>query len=263
MARRKGHRAEEQLAELNLAPIMNMVMILIPLLLLSTVFMKTGVVNISSPRNAQANQPETEENPEETPVPRVVVYISDDGFRIGDQRNLPEFQQYTTPIARCGGAGAGAAPGAPGQPLQPHDMAEVPPTVCALDGVDASAELVERLDFAGLYNQLVRVRLEPLWFDRFGEENNSVVSILGDPEVPFEVLVKTMDTARYVLAPSGTDPGAPTASSNIEAYLLGAGSPSLEDLENAPYLKVGPEGRQLVELFPDPVLLLPRPGAGG
>ena len=58
MSRRR--RVEEDSQELNLAPIMNIVMILIPLLLLSTVFMKAGVINISSPRNAQSNNQETE-----------------------------------------------------------------------------------------------------------------------------------------------------------------------------------------------------------
>lgn len=256
MARKQ--RPEEPQIELNLAPIMNMVMILIPLLLLSTVFMKTGVVNISSPRNAQSNTPEQEEREEEVPVPRVVVYISQDGFRVGDQRNLPEFQQFTTPIARCGGAGSGAA-GAPGQQLSPHDMAEIPPTICLRPGVDANAPLIDKLDFGALYNTLAVVRLQPQWFDRFGEENNAVISILGDPEIPFNVLIKTMDTARYFLVPEGSQISPPSASSNIASYTLGGGDATPEDLENAVYLL---NAGERIELFPDPVLLLPRPGAG-
>lgn len=256
MARRRRREEAEQ-AELNLAPIMNMVMILIPLLLLSTVFIKTGVVNISSPRNAQSNTPEQEEQEEETPVPRVVVYISQDGFRVGDQRNLPEFQQFTTPIGRCGGGGGAAA--AEGRQLSPHDMAEIPPTICLRQGADANADLVQQLDFAALYNQLLAIRLQPQWFDRFGEENNAVISILGDPEIPFNVLIKTMDTARYFLAAEGSNLSAPSASSNVAAYSLGGGNGTPEDLENAAYLL---NGSERVELFPDPVLLLPRPNTG-
>ncbi len=258
MARKRHSFAEEE-QELNLAPIMNMVMILIPLLLLSTVFLKTGVVNISSPRNAQANTPDTEEQEEQVPVPKVVVYISDDGFRVGDQSNLPEFQQFTTPIARCGGGGGGAA-GEEARQLSPHDMAEIPATICLRDGVDANAPLVAKLDFPALYNQLVAIRLQPQWFDRFGEENNAVISILGDPEIPFEVLIKTMDTARFFLSAEGQSPGVPAASSSIPAFQLGGGNGTLEDLENALYIMT-PEGER-VELFPDPVLLLPRPSSG-
>ena len=111
MARRRRAQPEE-VQDLNLAPIMNMVMILIPLLLLSTVFIKAGVVNISSPRNAQSTTQENEEQEEDEPVPRVVIYISDDGFRVGDQRNAM-LQPFTQPVAGCDGA---AAAGEPGQP---------------------------------------------------------------------------------------------------------------------------------------------------
>lgn len=254
MARRRRQEEDENL-ELDLAPIMNMVMILIPLLLLSTVFVKTGVVNISSPRNAQANTPEQEEREEETPVPRVVVYISQDGFRVGDQRNLPDFQPFTQPISRCGGGAAADGP------VAPHDMANLPPTICLREGVSPDAPLVQKLDFPALYNQLVSIRLQPQWFDRFGEENNSVISILGDPEVPFDVLIKTMDTARFFLEPEGAGLGAPSASSNVQSYLLGDGTPTLEDLEEAKILVVNETER--ATLFPDPVLLLPKPSTGG
>lgn len=262
MARRRRAQPEEN-QDLNLAPIMNMVMILIPLLLLSTVFIKAGVVNISSPRNAQSTTAENEEQEEETPVPRVVIYISDDGFRVGDQRNLPAFQEFTQPIARCGGAAGGAEAQAN---LQPHDMANIPPTICNRPDADANAPLLQRLDYAGLYNHLVRVRMQPQWFDRFGEENNAVISLLGDPEVPFEVLIATMDTARYFLKSEGATLAPPTGASSVEQYLLGSGgNVTAEDLGGAEYIRNEEDedgSAKFVELFPDPVLLLPRPNAG-
>ena len=257
---RKRHAVDEEAVELNLAPIMNMVMILIPLLLLSTVFIETGVVNISSPRNAQSNTPETEEQEEETPVPRVVVYISSDGFRVGDQTNLPAFQRFTQPIAGCPGAGSAAA-AAPGQQMSPHDMADIQPTICLAD--ENATELVNRLNFAALYNHLAAIRMQPEWFDRFGEESNSIISILGDPEVPFEVLIATMDTARFFLNPNGDEGlAAPRGDASlIPRYQLNGGSaPTAEQHANAQYLKA--DG-SYVELFPDPVLLLPRPNQGG
>lgn len=230
---------------------MNMVMILIPLLLLSTVFMKAGVINISSPRNAQSTVPEDEEREEQTPVPRIVVYISSDGFRVGNQNpEVTGFEQFQAPIAGCPGSAADTAT------TNPHDMANVPATICADPNAPESAPLVQRLNYAALYNRLVEIRLQPQWFDAFGEENNSVVSILGDPEIPFEVLVKTMDTARFVLNPTGGELPAPTGSSSLSQYQLGNGqSPTSEQLENAAYLR-GEDG--YVELFPDPVLLLPQ-----
>ena len=223
------------------------------------------MINISSPRNAQATQQDPEEQQEEEQVPRVVVSISADGFRLIDQRNLPAFATYTAPVSRCGGGGGAPADGGAGG-SSPHAMAAaIPPTICLLDGTSDADALVDRLDYASLYNRLVEVRMNPAWFDAFAEEGNTVVSILGDPEIPFEVLVKVMDTARYFLQAPGGNLDEPSASANIQNYMLGGGTaaPTQEDLQRAEYLTVGADGNERVELFPDPVLLLPRPGAGG
>ncbi len=257
MARKKRDLGPEN-DDLNLAPMMNMVMILIPMLALMAVFIKAGVINISSPRNAQATQADPEQQQEEEVVPRVVVSISHDGFRIIDQKNTPGFEAFSAPIEGCAGAGAPAAGGpAPGSP---HAAAEaIPPTICLRDGSTDATPLLEALDFTSLYNRLAQIRLNPEWYTAFGRENNSVVSLLGDPEVPYEVLVMTMDTARYFLAASASDV-APTA--DASSYFLSGrlrGQP--EDLERAEYMTVGADNER-VTLFPDPVLLLPRPGSG-
>ena len=49
MARNKRDSTDE-IKELDLTPIMNMVVILIPLLLLSMVFLEVGVINITAPK---------------------------------------------------------------------------------------------------------------------------------------------------------------------------------------------------------------------
>jgi biopolymer transport protein ExbD len=259
MARKK--RTEEAEVELNLAPIMNMVMILIPLILTMVEFDKKAVLNISSPQNAQSTTPEDEEREEETPVPKVVVYVSSDGFRIGNQNpEIPAeaFQRFASPIDGCPGGGSDASAS-----NTPHDLAEHPATIC-LTGNNESLPLVQRLDYPSLYNRLAEIRLQPDWYDRFGEENNSVISLLADPEVPFEALVKAMDTARFFLEPVGSSAGPPSGASNIASYMLGGGGrPSLADLEDAVYIDGPGEGLDPIPMFPDPVLLLPRPGSEG
>lgn len=256
MARKKRDLGPEN-DDLNLAPMMNMVMILIPMLALMAVFIKAGVINISSPRNAQATQADPEQEQEEEVVPRVVVSISHDGFRIIDQKNTPGFEQFSAPIDGCPGAGAPAAVAGAPAPGTPHAAAEeMPVTICLRPGTE-TANWIDQLDFASLYNRLVQIRLNPAWYDAFGEENNSVISLLGDPDVPYEVLVMTMDTARFFLA-SGASTVGPTADAS-SYFLSGRLRANAEDLENAEYLVEG-DGR--VTLFPDPVLLLPRPGSG-
>lgn len=255
---------EEKIEEINLIPIMNTVMILIPMILLMVSFAEPGVINISSPRNAQSQTPEQEQPEEQVQVPKLVIYISSDGFRVGNTNPMtpPEqWQVFANPIEGCPGGGAAVA----AAPIAPHDLAQVPATVCLRDGVPPTERLVNRLDYASLYNQLVRVRMNPAWFDAFAEENNSVVSILADPEVPYEVVVKTMDTARFFLDPSGGTLAPPTASANASQYMLngGNGRPTEADHNAVQYLDGPGEGKDYVELFPDPVLLLPRPGSAG
>ncbi|MCB9506738.1 MAG: biopolymer transporter ExbD [Myxococcales bacterium] len=252
MGRRRPASTEEAV-ELNLAPIMNMVMILVPLLLLSSVFIKAGVVNVSSPRRADASRAESEERPEEPAVPRVVVSIGRDGFRISDQRNLGSFAPFAQPVARCANQRSGSA-------SAPGDTRELPPTVCLRDDAGAGADLLAALDFGGLYNRLAEIRLQSEWFVGFGEEGGSVISVLADPDIPFEVLVATMDTARYLLRPGDRPLLAPTASSDVTAYMLGGGHPTPEDLGRAQYIE---SSGASVPMFRDVVLVLPRPTAGG
>lgn len=248
--------------ELDLIPVMNTVMILIPMLLLMVAFAEPGVINISSPRNAQSTTPENEEPQEPEQVPKLVIFVSNDGFRLGNMNPatpVDQWQTYANPIEGCPG-GATAATG----PVAPHDLAQAPATICLRDGVDPGSALVNRLDYAGLYNQVVSVRLNPAWFDAFNEEGNDVVSILADPEVPYEAVVKTMDSVRFFVNPTEAEIAPPTAAASLATYLLGGGTgrATLEQLENAKYVDGPAEGTMdFVDLFPDPVLLLPRPGA--
>lgn len=248
MARKRGIEEIEQ--ELNLTPIMNLVMILIPALVLSAVFMKAGVINISSPRNAQSQTAETEQNEEQVQIPKLLVFIGSDGFRVANQNGqLPAglFDEFSRPIEGCAGGGT------TGAVSDPSALAETSPTICNRSSIDESRPLVERLDYAALYNHLVRIRLKPEWYDEFGKENNAVIQIVGDPEIPFETVVKVMDTARYFLNPGDSELEGPTGSSNVNEYLLGGGSsPTLEQLENSSYIRA--EGR-FIDLFPNPVLL--------
>lgn len=256
MARKSRYDAGPP-SELNLIPVMNMVMVIIPLLLLMIVFVKTGVIDVGAPRNAQSTTPEQEQQEEETPIPQVLIYIGNDGFWVRNMNPAVEpgfMQQYTTPIAACGGGGAPVA-GDPAAPAgNPLDVRNIPPTICHREGVPETAPLAERLDYPSLYNQLVAIRLNSVWFDRFGEENNDIISIAADPDVPFEAIVRTIDTARFILNPTGGALDAPTSASSIPSYLFGGGQrPTQEQLDLAPYLKNAENER--IELFPLPVLL--------
>ena len=73
-------RSQEAKLELNLAPIMNLVMILIPLLLLSVVFEQMGVINVSSSNSLVSSElPEPKDPAEKLSL---TIGVSPNGFTI-------------------------------------------------------------------------------------------------------------------------------------------------------------------------------------
>lgn len=212
--------------ELNLAPIMNVVMILIPLLLVSASFLIVATLEVHSPKNAQSVNPPEDEQPEEVPVPRVLVAITENGFTISDLRQSPAFLQsgLGAPIPEC----QGSAPTEPGQ---------VPVTICTKPNAAAGSALLTRLNYRGLYNRLVEVYRQPDWTARW-DGSNSIINLVADREVPVEVVIRTMDVARFFLENDRYD--------------------DEEGFRQARYRR---EEDTPVALFHDPVLLLPRSAA--
>ncbi len=185
MARTKRMAEEEQ--ELNLAPIMNMVIILIPLLLLSVVFVKVAVINITAPKLSVGPPSDTPPEDEEKPL-NLTVTVAPNGFRIAAE-----------------GGVKGAIQGCP----------QDGPTVCLKQDkkIDVAAKfrqgreqiingnisegeatLEEGLtayNWRELYNQLSGLK------QRFPDE--TVMNVAADPDVPFAAIVRLMDVARYQL----------------------------------------------------------------
>ncbi len=171
--------------ELNLAPIMNMVVILIPLLLLSIVFLKVGVINITAPKLSMG--PPSDTPPPDEPPLNLTVAVNAKGFQIGATGAiLPE-------MAGC------PVPG---------------PTICLeQQNVDVSSKYLKaRSDFAAgnvgqgeaeldaalgaynwkeLYSQLVRIK------NQYKDE--TIINISADPDVPYAAIVRVMDVARFKL----------------------------------------------------------------
>lgn len=185
MSRSKRMVEEEQ--ELDLAPIMNMVVILIPLLLLSVVFVQVAVINITAPKLSMGPQSDTPPEDDKKPL-NLTVTVAPNGFRIAAEGgNLG-------PVAGC-----------------PPDG----PTICLRSDkpVDVSAKFAESrkyvaggdLKSAGdsieaglsafqwrvLYNELAKIKT------RYPEE--TVMNVSADPDIPFGAIVRLMDVARYQL----------------------------------------------------------------
>lgn len=164
MASKKIPEAED----LNLTPIMNCVLVLIPLMLLNVVFMTISVIEVTMPqRSAGAAQNNGE------PPKRLQLFISKQGFTIVEgMSSLPA-------EGDCPAGG---------------------PTICP-SNPDGAID-TDKQDWLGLYNKLIEIKQKPEWLD------HDTIEIVADSSVKFSVLVKAMDIARYQLVPETEDSNA-------------------------------------------------------
>lgn len=256
MARRSSEQEVE--AELNLAPIMNMVMILIPLLLVMVQFEEFAISPIEATSAGGAASGEAEET---VRPPRILISVSSDGFRIADFFGSPDFAPFAAPISRCGG-NVGAA-----------DGGATPPTVCLEAGTTPEPGSYAGLDYAGLYNRLLQIRLHEPWREAYAKPENGVLLLTGESDAPAAVLVRTMDLSRYFLNPEG---GGKLANpleegvADLSPYLLGGNldGATREDLlkaeflisDDSPGLNRHPDGSpaNIVPMFPTVSFVAPR-----
>lgn len=215
---RQRRGGDDEVPDLDLLPFMNMVVILIPMLLLSVVFIKIGVINITAPKLSVG--PPSEEQPEKEDEPlNLTIAINSKGFRIA--------------------AKAATLPELPGCP-------KPGPTICLKEkDVDVASKFeqarqnyakdkkqagqktlnegLQAYNYRELYNQLVKIK------NKYPDE--TIVNLSADSDIPYAVLVRVMDTARYKLDKD---------SYSKESAFWGAETKT--------------KGKTPVELFSDPVL---------
>lgn len=217
---RKRRSSDDGSQDINLAPFMNMVVILIPLLLLSVVFVKVGVINITAPKLSTGPPSEEQPDPEEKPL-NLTIAVNPKGFRIAATgATLPELQHCPKP----------------GPTIclddQDADVASKFDRVRELfqkgeteEGERVLNEALGAYDFPELYNQLVKIKKE--------YPDETVVNLSADPDVPYAAMVRVMDVARYRLKKDSYEKSS--------------------EFWSAAYQK---KGNQYVDLFSDPVLAI-------
>lgn len=160
MIRRKATRHDEE-ADLNLIPIMNLVLILIPLLLLGIVFVELAVIPVTMPEKMPMRSDASPEIPK-----KLQVMVSSEGFWILDSGTaLPPTEDCATRDANSR------------------------VSVC-LANPDAE-EAVERYDWLALYNTLLTLKQDHKWHD------HTQIELAAQGDVPYGVMVKAMDISRY------------------------------------------------------------------
>ena len=194
MARQRRDNEIEQPSEPDLAPFMNMVIILIPMLLLSVVFLEVAVINVTMPLGGSATTDEEPDEDEKESLDLTVTIASSGLYVSAVGSQVP-------PIDGCPGDG---------------------PTVCLtddmssndveaafddgrrliMDGSESDGE--ERFDDAlqafrwrEFYNLLSEFKAD------FPDE--TTVRLTADSDIPFALTVRVMDVARYQLEEDSYD----------------------------------------------------------
>jgi biopolymer transport protein ExbD len=176
--------------EMNLTPMMNLISILIPVLLVSTVFVEIAVINISAP--AIGSSPTDEDKPDKPDKPplNLTITVTDQGFTLAGSGGV-----------MGGAAGAAGKPSGPTIPIKTKSVSclrylgTVPPPRAKNQSRGActnpdESKTFEVYDLAALQKKLIDIK------DGFPEEKRMIIA--AEPDVEFEALVDVMDAGRSV-----------------------------------------------------------------
>lgn len=167
MARKKKKGIDTDIEDLNLVPIMNLVVCLIPMVLLGMSLVKVGVVNVNAPKFGQGAA--TPEESDKKPL-NLTVAVGADGFRLQATADLNAALGLAAPAAN---PDAGSA-----------DPSAMPPIMIPKKG--------EEYDYVELYNKMVAIK------GKFPDE--SIVNLTAEAKIPFKHLIFVMDSLRVQLA---------------------------------------------------------------
>jgi biopolymer transport protein ExbD len=185
---RKTKRIEEEEQDLNLAPIMNMVIILIPLLLLSVVFLQVGVINVTTPSLSPAK---TSQHTEEEEEQKITVAISDKGFTVATREGV---------VPGCGDVTVCVREGADDLRGEFDAAAALLASGAHVKGQAAMDQALEAYDWPGLYAVLARVKRD--------NPAEDTIYVTADPRVPYAAIVRLFDVSRTRLSQESYDSAA-------------------------------------------------------
>ena len=189
MARKQEDNGVDHPEEPDLAPFMNMVIILIPMLLLSVVFIEIAVINVTMPLGGTA----TEDTEEEEESLDLSIALSTDGFyvtAVGEQQE---------PIEGCPTQGPTICLEDPDVDVEAafEDARTELRTGSTTRGEELMEDGLRAYNYRELYNMLVQFK------DDFPDETTFRLS--ADSDIPFALSVRTMDVARHRLEEDSYD----------------------------------------------------------
>jgi hypothetical protein len=169
MARKKS-KFVEQVEDINLIPIMNLVLCLIPLVLFKTQLVKIGMINVSAPKVGPASTKPQEEDKDKKPL-GLTVALSKDGFLL----------KATGADLSTVFEGQGDASGV-----------KIPMKADDYSNKDGDVKKVTTYNYIELYKKLLTLR------EMY--EDDKLLTLTAEPELEFKFLIRTMDIVRYQFA---------------------------------------------------------------
>jgi biopolymer transport protein ExbD len=150
----------EDADELNIMPLMNIIMLLIPFLIMSTEFIKIGVINVSAPKLNNASTPQTTPQKKPKKLLNLTISVTRKGFRLLTRGNqIPD--------------GCDISPSA----LQGKNKDK--PTIAKVDG---------KYNVISLKKCLFKIKKE------FPDEKR--VIIMAEPEIKYTTISTVLDSSR-------------------------------------------------------------------
>jgi len=181
-------RLDDDIGELNLVPIMGLIVILIPMLLLMVVFTQIGVININAPKLSVGPATDNPEEPDKKPL-NLTIGISEKGYTIAATGGVLPGQEQQEAAAAAGQQGGPTIPTSTGGPCQCGD-GSVCAKQCGDGNVCRSGQCVV-WDYPALYNRMVEIK------EAYPDEG--LVNVGADDTIPFGTLVTSVDSFRVRL----------------------------------------------------------------
>jgi len=165
MARKKS-KFVETVEDINLIPIMNLVLCLIPLVLFKTQLVKIGMVNVSAPKVGPSSAKPQEEDKDKKPL-GLTVALSKEGFLL-----KATGADLSTLLGKGDASGVKI-------PMKSETYATK----------SGDEEKVSTYDYIDLYKNLLQLRNM--------YEDDKLLTLTAEPELEFKYLIRTMDIVRY------------------------------------------------------------------
>lgn len=169
---RKKKPFNDKIEDLNLVPIMNLVVCLIPMVLFGMSLIKIGIVNVNAPKFGMGAAAPDESD--EKPL-NLTIAVAADGFRI-----------------TASGADVNTIMGLPS--LDPADPAAAAAAAAAGPTIPKKGE---SYDYPELYNKLVAIKKQ--------FPNESIVNLTAERDTHFKYLIGVMDVMRVHLEADAYD----------------------------------------------------------